>query len=77
MVPPDTVEQARRLLDLAREALGHPHRQVLVPSTLARALAEALLAGQWDRPGLIGRGSVVLRRRAQWMPALVDQVLAA
>lgn len=43
---------------------------------LARALAEAFLAGDWTRPGLVGSGSLVLRRRADWLPALAQEVLA-
>ena len=41
---------------------------------LARALAGAFLAGPWTRSGLVGRGSVVLRRRVDWLPALEREV---
>jgi len=47
-----------------------------VRQDLARALAEAFLAGDWTRPGLVGSGSLVLRRRAGWLPALAQEVLA-
>ncbi len=43
---------------------------------LARALADAFLAGPWDRAGLYARGALVLRRRRPWLPRLVTQVLA-
>ena len=39
------------------------------------ALAGAFLAGPWTRSGLVVSGSVVLRRRADWLPALIRQVL--
>jgi hypothetical protein len=42
---------------------------------LARALGSAFLAGDWTRPGLVGSGSVVVRRRTTWLPALAAQVL--
>ena len=42
---------------------------------LARALAGAFLAGPWTRAGLVVSGAVVLRRRADWLPALGRQVL--
>ena len=42
---------------------------------LARALAGAFLAGGWTRQGLVNSGSVVLRRRTDWLPALASQVL--
>jgi hypothetical protein len=42
---------------------------------LSLALAGAFLAGPWTRPGLVVSGSVVLRRRADWLPALVRAVL--
>ena len=42
---------------------------------LSLALAGAFLAGPWTRSGLVVSGSVVLRRRADWLPALVRQVL--
>jgi hypothetical protein len=42
---------------------------------LSLALAGAFLAGPWTRPGLVVSGSVVLRRRAEWLPALARQVL--
>lgn len=43
---------------------------------LARALANAFLAGQWDQPGLVDSGALVIRRRARWLPVLSRQVLA-
>ena len=43
--------------------------------SLARALAGAFLAGPWTRAGLVGSGSVVLRRRVDWLPRLVREVL--
>ena len=42
---------------------------------LSLALAGAFLAGPWARAGLVVSGSVVLRRRADWLPALARQVL--
>ena len=42
---------------------------------LSLALAGAFLAGPWTRSGLVVSGSVVLRRRADWLPALIRQVL--
>lgn len=42
---------------------------------LSLALAGAFLAGPWTRAGLVVSGSVVLRRRADWLPALARQVL--
>lgn len=42
---------------------------------LSRALAGAFLAGPWTRSGLVVSGSVVLRPRTDWLPALVRQVL--
>lgn len=42
---------------------------------LSLALAGAFLAGPWTRAGLVVSGSVVLRRRADWLPLLVRQVL--
>ena len=43
---------------------------------LALALAGAFLAGPWTRSGLVVSGAVVLRRRADWLPALAREVLA-
>lgn len=42
---------------------------------LARALASAFLAGEWDQPGLVASGVLVTARRPRWLPALSRQVL--
>jgi len=42
---------------------------------LARALAGAFLAGEWTTRALVVSGAVVLRRRAEWLPALVRELL--
>ena len=42
---------------------------------LSLALAGAFLSGPWTRAGLVVSGSVVLRRRAGWLPALAREVL--
>ena len=45
-------------------------------SDLARALAAAFLAGEWTQPGMVASGTVVVGRRARWLPPLVRQTLA-
>jgi hypothetical protein len=47
-----------------------------VRSDLATALADAFLGGDWTRRGLVDAGAVVLGRRARWLRAMADQVLA-
>jgi hypothetical protein len=40
-------------------------------------IADALLAGAWEREAMIARAGRVFARRPRWMPRLVDDVLAA
>lgn len=44
-------------------------------ANLSRALADAFLAGAWERPGLIDRASGILSHRPPWLPQVVDQAL--
>jgi hypothetical protein len=44
---------------------------------LARALADAFLAGVWNERALARRGGSVLERRPSWLPAVVREVLTA
>jgi hypothetical protein len=43
---------------------------------VARALASALLAGDWEPAGLVERAGLVLGGRRRWLPALARDVLA-
>lgn len=46
-----------------------------VRDDLAAALAASFLSGEWTHQGLVDSGSLVLRRRAPWLPLLSRQVL--
>src|SRR4051812_41805515 len=39
--------------------------------SLGRTLADAFLAGEWDEPGLLARGTESFDRRPGWLPAVV------